>query len=287
MSAIKTVNQFMPVRSVSIFMMLLWVALLLSCSGGDVNGPQYRFSTGGFTIKDPDVTVNKTVIGDYPVDRPIRVNVEAVSGEVVVTGREDVNKVMVTAHLSVSADNLQDAEMQLDNLDILVKDGADEILIQTVQPKAVNGCTYRVEYDIIVPDSLEIVATQTNGTVAILDIQNHVEVFNDNGDVCLFGIVGGMRVDVENGGIESTVALPLNETIDMSTQNGGLVLSMSTSTSAEFSATVSGTGEIVVSNLNIADSVTTGHSLTGTLGNGEGSIVLNTGNGNIEVIGFD
>ena len=287
MSASKSVNQFVPVKSISIFMLLLCVALLTNCSGGDVNGPHYSFSTNGFNISDPDFTVNKTFVSDFPVDSHIRVNVEAINGEVVVTGREDINKVMVTAHLFVGSDSLQTAERQLEHFDVLVTGDANDIYIQTVQPQIVSGCKYEVEYDINVPDNLEVVTTQTNGTVTILDIQNRVEVFNENGDVFLFGIVGGILADIENGGIESTVVLPLHKTIDLFAQNGGVVLSTPTSTSAEISATVGGVGHIIVSNLHITGSVSTGKSLTGTLGNGEGSIVLSTVNGNIEVIGFD
>ena len=64
-------------------------------------------------------------------------------------------------------------------------------------------------------------------------------------------------------------------------------MSIPTSTSAEFSADVAGIGAIIVSDLDIKDSLSTSKSLTGTLGNGEGSIALNSVNGNIEIIGFD
>ena len=37
-----------------------------------------------------------------------------------VTGQEDTNRVLVTAHLYVSSDNLVDAELHLKDLDILV-----------------------------------------------------------------------------------------------------------------------------------------------------------------------
>jgi hypothetical protein len=268
-------------------MLSLCVGILFSCSGGDVNGPQLNISTDGFNISDPEFTVKETLTYEFPVENHIRVNVEAINGEVVVTGQEDADQVMITAHLHVSSDSQADAELHLENLDILVTDSTDEILIQTVQPENISGRKYRVEYDVIVPNSFEVVTSQTNGTIAILDIQNSVEVSNINGDLFLYGIVGGIAADVENGGIEGTVVLPFNETINLSVNNGGLELSIPTSTSAEFSATVDGTGEIIVSNLNITDPLSTSNSLSGTLGNGEGSIVLSTVNGKIEVIGFD
>jgi hypothetical protein len=253
-----------------------------------VGSPEVNISAGGFKPSDPEFTVEKTFEDEFPVENQITVNVEAINGDVVVTGQADAKRVIVTAQLYVSSDSPEDAELHLEDLDILVTVSTNEFLIQTVQPEEnFNGRQYFVEYDIIVPNSFEVVTTQTNGTTAIFDIQNNVEISNENGDVLLLGVVGGVTADVENGRIEGTVVLPVNETIDLSVVNGGLELSIPTSTSAEFSATVNGIGEIIVSYLDIMDSLSTGKSLTGTLGNGEGSIALSTVNGNIEVIGFD
>jgi osmotically-inducible protein OsmY len=287
MNAIKTINNLISVRLVSNLIISLCVGILLSCSGGDVSGPEINFSGGGFKDNDPEFTADKTIVDEIPVENHNRIIVEAINGEVVITGQSDAQNVTITAHLYVSSDSQEDADLHLDDLDILVTDSINEILIQTVQPQNINGRTYLVEYDIIVPNSFEVETSQANGTIAILDIQNSVEVSNKNGDVLLSGIVGGIIADVENGSIDGTVVLPLNETIDLSVNNGGLELSIPTSTSAEFSATVHGTGEIIVSDLDLTDPLSTSKSLTGTLGDGESSIVLSTVNGNIEVIGFD
>ncbi len=266
---------------------ILCVGILLGCSGGDVGSPDWNVHFGGFGSGDTDFTVVKILEDDFPVANHIRVHVEAITGEVVITGQQDAKRVMVTARLSVRSDSRKDAESHLDDLEILVTDGTNEILIETVQPENFNGRTYRVEYDITVPDSFEVEVSQVSGTIAILDIQNSVEVSNKNGDVLLPGIVGGVVADVDNGGIEGTVILPVNEAIDLFVKNGGLELSIPTSTSAEFSAAVIGNGEIRVSDLELSDSSSTAKSLSGTLGDGEGSIALRTVNGNIEVIGFD
>ena len=283
----KTFISLLSVRSVSFLITFLCVGILLSCSGGGGGGPEFNISAGGFKPSDPDFTVEKTFEDEFPVENHTTVNVEAINGEVVVTGQSGAQRIMVTAHLSVSSDSQEDADLHLDDLDILVTEGTNEILIQTVQPESIIGRKYLVEYDIIVPSSFEVVASQANGTIAIFDIQNSVDVSNENGDVLLSDIVGGVTADVENGTIEGTVVLPFNETIDLSVNNGNLELSIPTGTSAEFSATVNGIGEIVVSDLDITDALSTGKSLTGTIGNGDGSIVLSAVNGKIEVIGFD
>ncbi len=288
MIAVKTFINLFSAKSTSILIVCVCFGFVLGCSAeGTISGPEINVLGDGFKPSDPDFTVQRTFEDEFPVKDHIAVNVEAINGDVVVAGQGDAKRVMVTAHLFVSSDSQDDAELHLDDLGILVTDGTNEILIQTVQPENITGRKYLVEYDIIVPKSFEVVTSQTNGTISIYDIQNSVEVSNKNGDVLLSGIVGGVTADVENGVIEATVFLPLNEMIDLSVNNGDLDLSISTSTSAEFSATVEGNGEIIVSDLDITDSISTSNSLTGTLGNGEGSIVLSTINGNIGVIGFD
>jgi hypothetical protein len=252
-----------------------------------VSGPEFNISADGFKFNDQDFTAGKIFIDDLEVDNHIKVTVAAVNGEVVVTGQSGAQQVKVTAHLYVTSDSQEDAELHLDDLDILVTDDANEILIQTVPPQNINGREYRVEYDIIVPDSFVVVASQVNGSIAILDIQNNIDVSNENGDVSLFGVTGGVTAHVENGRIEGSVVLPFNEGIDLSVINGGLDLSIPKSTSAVFSATVDMNGEIIVSDLEFAESTHTPMALTGTLGNGEGFVVLSTVNGNIEIMGFD
>ena len=287
MKAIKKLNNLISVRPLSILIIPLCFGLLLSCSGGDVNGPEFNISADGFKFNDQDFTAGKIFIDDLEVDNHIKVTVAAVNGEVAVTGQSGAQQVKVTAHVYVTSDSQEDARLHLDDLDILVTDDANEILIQTVPPQNINGREYRVEYDIIVPDSFVVEASQVNGSIAILDIQNNIDVSNENGDVSLFGVTGGVTAYVENGRIEGSVVLPVNEGIDLSVINGGLELSIPKSTSAVFSATVDTNGEIMVSDLEFAESTHTPMALTGTLGNGEGFVVLSTVNGNIEIMGFD
>ena len=71
----------------------------------------------------------------------------------------------------------------------------------------------------------------------------------------------------------------------MNTVNGNITLDLPTNTSAEFSANVN-SGSIVISNLVLQSEVITPTSVTGTLGNGEGEISLETVTGDINVSGF-
>lgn len=280
-----TIINKLSFRSISIILLILCSGFLLGCSG-DVNGSQWHFHGREFGFNDNDVTVEKTIQEDIPIQKQISVNVKATNGEILITGQVDTDHILATARIFVSSDTQADADLHMDEIDILVTEGTHEISIETVQP-VFDGRGYRVEYDIIVPDSFEVVASQVNGDIIVFNIQNSVEIVNENGNILMSEIVGGALAEVENGSIEAHVILPVNEVIDLSTNNGSLELSIPTSTSAYFSANISGIGEIDVYNLDIMDSSSTKNLLKGILGNGEGTISLMTANGNIEVIGFE
>ena len=80
------------------------------------------------------------------------------------------------------------------------------------------------------------------------------------------------------------VSLGLDLRIQITAGNGQIVLTIPQNTSAEFSAAV-GNGTITLMQLSLSDQTATSTSLVGTLGGGNGSIQLITGNGTITVIG--
>ncbi len=179
-----------------------------------------------------------------------------------------------------------DAETGLNQLGVLVADGSDEIFVQTLQPKNMDGRKYVVNYTINVPSDLAVDLTQVNGHVTVLDIESSLFVEVANGNVYLSDIFGVATVSVDNGKVDGTVTLPPGGEIMISTGIGDIDLRIPTSTSADLSALV-GFGAITWDNLDLLNAVHTNESLTGTLGDGTGLIDLDTRNGNIDVTGFD
>jgi len=285
MLAIRTFINSLSIRSTSILLAFVCIGLLMGCSG-DVGSPEFHVSGAGFKVRNPDFTAEKIVEAEVPVENISIVNIAAINGEVVVTGHRNIDVVMVTAHLIVVSDSQADADRHIDDLEIQVTDSSEEILIQTVQPQNTDGRKYDVKYDIIIPSGLEVMLTQVNGTIEIIDIENSVDVSNTNGDVLLSNILGGVISDVVNGSIAASVTLPVHEAIDLIIDNGSIELHIPRLTSAVFGASV-GIGAIHTSNLAFDDLVQTNQSLTGTLDNGEGVIELRAGNGNISVFGTD
>ena len=270
--------------------MIVALAFLAACGG--VSGGNYTINTnpGNWPWFWPD-TAKYIVDGSFSENVPVAghsiIHVDAVNGEIVITGEPGATSVTVTAEMRVGSNaSRQHAQEGLDQLRVLVADLPDEIFVQTLQPKNLDGRQYVVNYTITVPSDLAVDVTQVNGHVSVSSIESSLFVEVENGNVYLSDIFGVATVSVENGSIDGTVTLPPGGDIMISTGIGDIDLRIPTSTSAELSALV-GFGAITWDNLDLLNAVHTNRSLTGTLGDGTGLIDLDTRNGNIDVTGFN
>jgi len=265
----------------------LILILLTACGGGGVES-NFTLNNDGFDIQssEPEFFAQETFTSELFLVTDMRIRLEAVRGDIEIEGQDDADSVTVIAQKWVGSDSLEEAEMHLNELEILVTEEIEEILIQTSQPEDLQGRRYIVDYHIILPSNLEIEVTLINGDVGVQDVQNSVVIDAVNGDVFLSNTAASAIVSLSNGSINSNMVLPLDGEIRMYTDNGNIDLGIPTSTSAVFAASVVN-GVISDSNLEFDDAVQTSESLTGTLGNGEGMIDLGTVNGNISVVGLN
>ncbi len=266
---------------------LIFIMIMLTACGG---GIETNFSVNndgvGFPFNEPKYFAYETLTIELPIVNHMNIWLEAVRGDIVIEGQVNADSVIVIAEKRVGSDSLEDAEEHMNELEVLVTDQIDEFIIQTIQPGNTQGRKYIVDYHIILPSDLETEVTLTHGDISVLNIQNWLKVDAVNGNVFLSNVFGNAVVDLGNGSIDSTMVLPLDGEIRMSTDNGNIDLSIPTSTSAVFAAYIN-IGSIRTYNLEFDGGVQTTQSLTGTLGNGEGVINLGTVNGNISVVGFD
>ena len=286
------IHMFARTRILQFAGMIVALALLAACGGG--SGPTFTINTGDWTGKWPWFWPDKAefiVDGSFSESVPVaghrRIRLDAVNGEIAITGKPGATSVTVTAELQVGSNASRlDAETGLNQLGVLVVEGSDEIFVQTRQPKTMDGRKYVVNYTVTVPSHLAVDVTQDNGHVTVMDIESSLFVEVANGNVYLSDIFGFATVSVDDGSINGTVTLPPGGEIILSTVNGDIDLRIPASTSAELSALVE-FGAITWNNLDLLNAVHTIQSLTGTLGDGTGLIDLDTRNGNIDVTGFD
>jgi DUF4097 and DUF4098 domain-containing protein YvlB len=214
-----------------------------------------------------------------------RLRLEGVSGTVAITGEEESDSVLVTGERRVGSESMQDAEAHLPLLQVSVQEIGNEIYVKTTQPQQTHGRSYVVDYTISLPEGFVVSVSHVTGIVSISSVKNSVSVNHVTGQVLLDEISGSSVVSLVTGGIEAEVTLPQHGTINFNLVTGNMDLDIPQSTSAEFSASVV-TGTISTSDLFLQNPVSNPGSLTGTLGSGEGTILLNVVTGSVNVQGF-
>jgi DUF4097 and DUF4098 domain-containing protein YvlB len=269
------INQFRTSIVLVIFNMCLFFI------GCDENGNPFDSDQVNNTNFEAEEPFNFEV----DVVNHIQLTLSATNGNITITGMPNTNSVSIGGEKKVGSESIDDAEAHLSDIEVNVSDLSDEVLVETNQPQTTQGRNYIVNYTITLPQFLKVSVESVNGTVIIKSINNLVDVVNVNGQIKLDEIFASTFVELVNGVIEGNISMPLAGTIDLKTTNGGVDLDIPRSTSASFSAKVTN-GLISVSNLDLKDIVSTNTSFTGTLADGQGSIILHTINGNISVTGF-
>jgi microcompartment protein CcmK/EutM len=214
-----------------------------------------------------------------------RLLLEGRNGNIRVSGVADADSVIVEARLEVRAGTVEEAQAGLEELDVDVEATGSAISVTTIQPLDTEGRTFVVDYEITVPDGLEVSILNANGNVRVESIVSNVSVGNGNGNIVLLDIAGSAFANVANGEVDARVTLPSGAMVGITIGNGNAGLFIPSNTSAQFSATV-GNGNIAIVNLDLQNMVSTSRRVTGRLGAGDGSINLQTGNGNITATGF-
>jgi DUF4097 and DUF4098 domain-containing protein YvlB len=195
-------------------------------------------------------------------------NLTGINGTIVVTEKSGVNSAIIKGVRQVDSESIRDAKDHLEQLIVDVQDMEDEILVRTLQPQNSEGRNYIVNYTITLPQNMDIMINSVNGHIMLNEIQ------------------GNVFVNLINGSIESEVTLPPGGNIDMKIINGNLALNIPRNTSAKIDANTIN-GSVCATNIEIQDCVDTLRSLSGTCGEGNGRILLNTINGIIMIAGFE
>ena len=240
---------------------------------------------------DNDNSVNST---DFFAEEPFsfqvdiesqsRLRLEGIRGTVNVTGSPETTSVQITGKRRVESNSARDAEERLKDLDVDVQDGANEVFIKTIQPDDTHGRNYIVTYTITVPQDLEVQLRNITGEVTVHAIHTTVSIMAIAGDIRLDEIFGNTFVELATGSIDGHVTLPIDGILNLSTVTGSIDLEVPANTSAQLSANVIA-GRISLSGLVLENQNSSSTSLSGTLGDGKGTITLSVMTGNISISG--
>jgi hypothetical protein len=267
---------------------VFWVLIsmsLIACGNGDMN---FNVERGNFVppVVNTDFEAREPFSHTVPVGSSTRLRLQGINGEIYIAGSAGSTSVLVTGIKRVGSFSAEDAEEHLPELTVNVQSLPGEVFVETVQPHDTWGRSYVVDYTITLPKDLEIQLANDNGFVTLDSVDNDVTVNNVNGNVTLMQIGGSVSVNVVNGTIDAEITVPLDGLVDLDTVNGTIALAIPADSSAEFSAAVA-IGSISDSNLVFQNEVRTSTSLSGTLGDGQGTITLEAEQtGSVQVSGF-
>ncbi len=278
-------------------LLLLAVACMAILSGCDAS------SIIGEDDASGNAAASETFSFELQVAQQNRLELRGINGNIDLAGVAGAQAVEIWGERRVTSRSTADARAYLNNLQVRVVDGNNEILVETVQPENNHGRELQVNYHLRVPldwqaavqningnivlDSLaqSVSAVLTNGNIIAQDIAGNFAGSLTNGNVVLHEVTGSAGVALVNGNISAKVSLPPRATCEMNTVNGVIDLQIPHSTSAEFSATLAN-GTINLIDLILQNSSSSRTSVSGKLGDGAGRIWLKTVNGDIRVRGF-
>ena len=259
---------------------LLGIMLLSGCSDDDSN------PFAGDCVDNTDFVASETFSYRVPLAEHVRFKLEGINGNIEITGVAGADSVSIEGERSVGSESIDDAEEHLPELEVSVSDMGTEVFVETIQPEDTDCRSFIVDYEITLPESLNVYVDNTNGTITVTSMRSTLDVGTTNGQITLDDFVGSTDADVTNGQIVAEVTLPQDGEAELTTVNGSIVLWIPDDTSAEFSAEVVQGTITIDDSLVLDDAVITNDSVTGTLGDGEGTIDLRTVNGSMSVLSF-
>jgi len=215
----------------------------------------------------------------------IRLSLSAVAGSINIIGT-DIDSVYVTGTKKIISNISQtDADNRLSALDINATSNSTEFSVETDQPQETEGRQYLVDYEITIPSGLALNIIQVAGSIEVESIYNSVDITSVSGDIDLSDIHGNIVAGNVSGSIDVSCEILPGGVVSLSNVTGSLILTIPTNTSATFQANIV-SGDIELHNLVLNNSVILNSSVTGILGAGNGSILLQGTSGAIDVIGI-
>lgn len=151
----------------------------------------------------------------------------------------DQNQILVRARVKTGAPTAQEAEALA--REIRIETSGSKIFASG--PETRQDYHWDVSYEVLVPRRSDVSVETHNGGISIAEVNGHIDFSATNGGVVLKKVAGSVKGSTTNGGlmIELTGDRWEGETLDVSTTNGGVVMSIPENYSANLqTGTVNG-----------------------------------------------
>ena len=209
--------------------------------------------------------------------------VSNVNGSITVTGGSGDS-------IEVLAIKTADNQEQMDEIDIVISESANEVTIETELGESDGWWSHgsnsgQVTYKISVPSGISLDSVETvNGNVDISGVTGKVVAESVNGDLEISNLAGDVRLSTVNGGIEAGFdKLDGDQSVKAETVNGRVTLVLPDDADCEISADTLN-GGINAKDFGLdADKGFVGSDLNGKIGSGSARVNIDTVNGGIKI----
>lgn len=223
------------------------------------------------------------------------------NGSVTVKGA-DVADCNVIATIVARARTEDDAFELAEQTEVKFERMGDNLVLRIKRPQNLRNRSVSVSLDCVIPNRVDLKLVSHNGAVKINDITGQIDATTHNGRVTVENMTGDIKLLTHNGGIHCE---EISGDAQLRTHNGSVKVyysgdaesicdisvvthngSIELTAPANFSAQVEATTNNGSINTDLPIMVTGKVSktrLTGTIGNGEGKLYLETHNGSIRI----
>lgn len=249
-------------------------AALLSCT----------FACGDEPAQAPPATATARVQGEMELSTETVVRARNPIGPLAVNG-EDVGPIVRwVLDKSATAPGADAARDALGDIKLASETVADTLAIRVAAPLSAGGISYASLLTLGIPARTACVIDEAAGETRVSYLLADLEIAGP-GPITVSEHTGSCRIAAQGGDVSVHLVLPQNGHCIVSTGAGRITVRVPHSSSAQVSLQAAD-GVIAVTNLTLTHVVQTSNSLTGVLGSGAGAILLMTGAGDIDLIGY-
>lgn len=209
---------------------------------------------------------------------------ENTNGTIQITGSDTTANLQLEVTRRVRSHSLEDAKEHIGDIVITNELRTDDFYVKVEHPSSTRR-NYGADFIITLPADFNFTIHSGNGDLQLSSVSGSATLALGNGSIDLVDVESDqVTAELGNGNANMDLTLPDSSSVTAAVGNGNITLQIPVETAASVEASV-GNGNIKTSGLDFDDLRTSPRRLTGTLGDGGGTITLTTGNGVISLQG--
>ncbi len=217
-----------------------------------------------------------------PIAGMAGLNVETDVGSITVTGA-DVTDCNITAEITVKARTKETARKLAEEVKMELESSGDTLTIKTVRPDELKKKSLVVDFKIIAPMHMNLDCSTGVGTVTVSDIEGRIDASVNVGSIACHAVVAELVLSSNVGSVTVKYAdtAPAACKANITTNVGSIDFTAPSELSAQVHASTNIGSVETARPITVVGKV--GKSIKGTIGSGEGKVLLKTNVGSIKI----